>query len=239
MRKTFEQFTPDESDNSDDFEAVDADIEVRYSTGTCDEDEGEIWNVAKGKAVSIKISPNSEYKLADFGFDLSSFAKEQRMMDAEDGFIFYDKSKGIAILANDDVVEEIILFPPISSKAKACKHKEAKEFISHTGWFGSKKLEDRKVPYCPVVSVTKLVLSQETVMATGTRQIEVSTTAQNPLNDVISYIYTVSGGKIVGKGAKVTWDLTGVPAGSYLITAGVDDGAGILGQTRSASVTVK
>ncbi|MEP7037251.1 MAG: hypothetical protein ABI891_02815, partial [Acidobacteriota bacterium] len=37
----------------------------------------------------------------------------------------------------------------------------------------------------------------------------VTTTAVDPENDVLTYNYTVSGGRIVGQGANVSWDLTG------------------------------
>ena len=66
----------------------------------------------------------------------------------------------------------------------------------------------------------------------------VSTTAVDPENDVLTYSYTVSAGRIVGQGANVTWDLSGVRAGTYTITAGVDDGCGICGQTQTQTITV-
>jgi len=68
--------------------------------------------------------------------------------------------------------------------------------------------------------------------------INVSTTAVDPENDVLTYQYTVSGGRIVGTGPTVSWDLSGVAPGSYTITAGVDDGCGICGKTMTQTVTV-
>ncbi len=67
----------------------------------------------------------------------------------------------------------------------------------------------------------------------------VSTTAVDPENDVLTYNYTVSGGRIVGSGANVSWDLTGVNPGTYTITAGVDDGCGVCGETKTQTVTVE
>jgi hypothetical protein len=46
-------------------------------------------------------------------------------------------------------------------------------------------------------------------------------------------------GKIIGEGSKVIWNLNGVQPGSYTITAGVDDGCGICGQTVTKEVTIK
>ena len=68
--------------------------------------------------------------------------------------------------------------------------------------------------------------------------INVATTAVDPENDVLTYNYTVSGGRIVGSGANVQWDLSGAQPGTYTITAGVDDGCGICGKTETKTLTV-
>jgi hypothetical protein len=67
--------------------------------------------------------------------------------------------------------------------------------------------------------------------------VNVSTTAKDPENDVLTYEYVVTGGKIVGIGANVKWDLTGVAPGTYTITAGADDGCGVCGATKTQTVT--
>lgn len=68
--------------------------------------------------------------------------------------------------------------------------------------------------------------------------VSVSTTAVDPENDVLVYHYTVSGGRIVGQGANVQWDLSGLQPGSYTITAAVDDSCGLCGQTKTETVRV-
>jgi hypothetical protein len=68
--------------------------------------------------------------------------------------------------------------------------------------------------------------------------INVSTTAVDPENDVLTYNYTVSGGRIIGQGANVQWDLSGVGKGTYTVTAGVDDGCGLCGKTMTQNVAV-
>ena len=68
--------------------------------------------------------------------------------------------------------------------------------------------------------------------------ISVSTHATDPENDVLTYNYTVSGGRVVGTGANVSWDLGGVQPGTYTITAAVDDGCGVCGSTKTQTVTV-
>ena len=91
------------------------------------------------------------------------------------------------------------------------------------------------------------------------RLVKVWTLAADPEGDVLVYNYTVTGGKILnaepnsdGKlqtfavsGStleksrfEVIWDLSDVPPGEYSITAGVDDGCGLCGQTKTQTVVV-
>lgn len=67
----------------------------------------------------------------------------------------------------------------------------------------------------------------------------VSTTAVDPEGDVLTYNYTVSGGRIVGQGANVNWDVAGLQPGTYTITAGVNDGCGVCGQTQTKTITIR
>ncbi|MEO7672828.1 MAG: hypothetical protein ABIU09_01970 [Pyrinomonadaceae bacterium] len=229
------------SESSDEFSFADTSLEVFYSTGTCDEDENEIWDVPKDRVTRIEIRPDAELKLEVIGLDLSKFSKEQIYADVPDRFIYHNKEIGMAIKVEEDEVDHFILFPVVNKKAKTCQYKAAKEFVSSKSWFGSKKLEDRQGPYDGNFSanVTDLSLSHEEISALSPKQITVSVDASDPENDVLTYIYIVSTGNIAGTGAKVVWELTGVGAGTYTITAGVDDGCGICGQTKTKTVVIK
>jgi hypothetical protein len=100
-------------------------------------------------------------------------------------------------------------------------------------------------------NVTGLTLSDSTInlpcpagyqstsgQCNDSTSISVTTAAVDPENDVLTYNYNVSGGRIVGTGANVSWDLSGLQPGSYTITAGVDDGCGICGKTMTQTVTI-
>jgi hypothetical protein len=101
-------------------------------------------------------------------------------------------------------------------------------------------------------NVTAVTLSDETVTlpcAAGfvpregttcndSTSVNVSTSASDAENDVLTYNYTVSGGRVVGSGANVSWDLSGAKAGTYTITAGVDDGCGLCGKTETKTITI-
>lgn len=109
----------------------------------------------------------------------------------------------------------------------------------------------RGAVYCPPpASVKSLTLSRTEVFSScsadgkscsdNERQtIEIFTEGVDPENDVLLYHYMVSGGKIIGQGAKVVWDLSGVKPGTYTITAGVDDGCGVCGTTETKQVTMR
>lgn len=71
------------------------------------------------------------------------------------------------------------------------------------------------------------------------RTISVATRASDPENDVLTYQYTVSGGRIIGTGANVQWDLSTATVGTYTITTGVDDGCGVCGRTNTQTITVQ
>ncbi|HMS40748.1 MAG TPA: hypothetical protein PKE69_11010 [Pyrinomonadaceae bacterium] len=71
------------------------------------------------------------------------------------------------------------------------------------------------------------------------KTINISTKATDKENDPLTYTYTVSGGRIVGNGANVSWDMTGVQPGNYTVTVGANDGCGICGQTKTETITVE
>lgn len=75
--------------------------------------------------------------------------------------------------------------------------------------------------------------------ADGSKMISVSTRASDPENDVLTYNYTVSGGRVVGTGANVQWDLSSAQAGTYTIVTGVDDGCGVCGRTDTKTITIR
>ena len=97
-------------------------------------------------------------------------------------------------------------------------------------------------------NVTNVLLNQTEVFATCSinssscsdknQLIEISTEAADPEGDVLTYSYALAGGKIIGQGSKVVWDLSGVSPGTYTITVGVDDGCGVCGKTVTKEIKV-
>jgi hypothetical protein len=65
--------------------------------------------------------------------------------------------------------------------------------------------------------------------------VSLTTTASDPDGDTLLYSYTVTGGRVTGEGASVSWDLSGVGPGTYTASVDVDDGCGCI---TSATTTV-
>lgn len=68
--------------------------------------------------------------------------------------------------------------------------------------------------------------------------VRVQTTAADPEGDVLTYNYKVTGGRLIGNGVNVVWNLSAVIPGTYTITAAVDDGCGLCGKQVTRTVTV-
>lgn len=219
------------------------DIEVTYASGACsddadEEEESEIWKVEEWRVVKIEISLDESIEPKDLGFDLSQFTKEQKFANDPDSFVYHDKARGMAFETSEGDIETIFLFPPYKRSKFLCSNNKA--FYSRKSWF-SEALEDRESYRGghPTANVTGLSLDKIVIEATANKVVRIETVANDPENDPLVYKYAVSAGRIQGSGAKVIWDLTGVAAGTYTITAGVDDGCGICGQTMTKTVTVK
>jgi hypothetical protein len=70
----------------------------------------------------------------------------------------------------------------------------------------------------------------------GTQSVEVTITAKN-VHDGLTYYYTVTGGKIVGEGPKVQWDLSDTRPGRYTITAGIGKDDVVLGKIATENIS--
>jgi hypothetical protein len=79
--------------------------------------------------------------------------------------------------------------------------------------------------------------TSDTCTPSNSQQVQLATGATDPDGDTLLYSYTVTGGRITGEGANVTWDLTGASPGTYTATVEVDDGCGCIA-FQSTSVTV-
>ncbi len=71
-----------------------------------------------------------------------------------------------------------------------------------------------------------------------TDKIDIAVEAHDAENDVISYMYEITGGKIIGSGAKVVWDLSDVKTGDYTITVWANDGCGKCSNTMTQKVKI-
>ncbi len=257
VKKIFAGYEHDDSEEENYvqfFYTDNAQIQVTFSAGDCtDEDSEEIWNVAEWTVTKIKITPEETLKLEDFKFDFSRFEKEITDEEDTESFNYHDESSGIFFRINDSEIEKIIFYPPQSNIAYICTNEYTSEVIS-----GEKRIIDlilENDSSCNFIdlpaNVIELNLSAEEILIgcsdisknktckVGKSKVSVSTSAVDPEGAPLVYVYEISAGEIIGRGFNVVWDLTGVPPGTYFITAGVDDGAGVVGQTITKTVVVR
>ena len=223
------------------------DVKVTYSSGTCSEEESDEydyedqWKVGKWVVTRVEMTIDVPIRPENIGIGLKGFTRNPRYTDSPDSLVIFDKSRGLAIKTDDGIVENIIFFPARTKANQLCDSKSAvRDFYSREKWFPNSRPYDYA---CVLINqpanVTELLLSSTEVEATTSKLIYVTTIATDPENDVLTYTYTISAGKITGVGAKVVWDLSGVSPGTYSISVGVNDGVGILGTTQTKTVVVK
>ncbi len=79
--------------------------------------------------------------------------------------------------------------------------------------------------------------SSNSCPANPSTSVGLTVNATDPDGDTLLYTYTVSGGRVTGEGANVSWDLSGVGPGKYTATVEVDDGCGCI-SFQSTDVTI-
>jgi hypothetical protein len=91
----------------------------------------------------------------------------------------------------------------------------------------------------PPDNVTATCSTDKATVMEGTSDYVTANVAATDANGrPLNYTWTASGGKIIGTGPYVRWDPTGVGAGSYGLTAQVDNGAG-KSASCSSTITVR
>lgn len=262
VKKIFDD--DDEESDGDDYSTENFHIRIAYSDGDCgEEDSDERWNVPEGKVTEINVIIKESDVLKKLKIDLSKLERIERYeKDADDeeeeedpdDFVYYEKEKGISYGLDDGEIANI-KFTPLEKNAPAlCSNEELREFGSTKEWFLNriKSRPSNTVGGCGFANVDEVLLSRNEITAScpvGAKEsaactddaeiiVEAKGTSSDP-TDFLIYNYTVSGGKIIGTGDKVTWSLSGVKPGRYTITAGVDAGSGARGTTKTETVEVK
>ncbi|MEK7724469.1 MAG: hypothetical protein AAB336_08995 [Acidobacteriota bacterium] len=249
VRKIFKDFALEKSDDLkhyEQFSTANTKIEVLYSDGKCGDDFMD-FDVSDWKVISIRlIVTNGRITTSEIGIDLSKF-KRGRMYD------FYNYNEDLGLVLSYPLVrlEQIYFVPPKQSFSLLCPNSRANENTSILVYLQQLKGQKQFRLIREIANVEEIILDkyeiqkdcnsmeETTLCPKESAIIKVSAKESNPYNDELTFSYTVSGGKVVGKGAEVLWDLSGVKAGSYTITAAVDDGCGFCGKTLTKTVTVK
>lgn len=227
-----------------------ANISIFYSSGNC-VDGTEKWNVSGGIVTEIRIHLKRVVKLKSLKLNLSGFKRERLYAQYSDSYVYHNKSLGIAVSVIDNKIENIILMPPGENYSKLCEDQLTNKFYTGEKWFVDSELKHRIREYNGFADVVSLDLSEYEAIARcdtndflpgcldSDMKISVAVNAVDPENDVLTYEYTVSGGKIIGQGKQVVWDLSDVKPGAYKIEVGANDGCGICGSTMTKTIVVR
>ena len=252
------------SDSTDffytDFSMANAKVRVFYASGNCAE-ENEDWNVPSYVVTQINVEPKGYPKIQkagpeffkEIGKDFSKLRKERLWGKTKGRYDYQDKFSGISIHTLDNVIKSISFFPSKKNYLKLCNRKEVLKYYSHDSMNRDPRLKNGFFHYNQPANVTALDLDRTEIIADcdssnaeqnkpnagAVNKISVVTNAVDPENDPLTYNYSVSAGKIIGEGYRVIWDLSGVKAGTYKITAAVADDCGICGNQITKSVIVK
>lgn len=226
-----------------------AEIEVFYSEGKCEQSED--WNVAEWFVTEISITQKKKLQLKDLSLNFSKFQRENKYINYKLPKLYYNKNSGIIIDSKRNEVEKIVILPSQKDMTKMCDKKLARKLISTSKWLITPMKE--RVYGGEIIDPTSDVLSLE-LSSTEINQdsllkdvndknnysVVVKAKSSDPeSDDFLTFNYKISGGKIIGTGGKVLWDLSDVKPGTYTITAAVDDGCGFCGKTMTKTVTVK
>lgn len=241
-----------DSENYESFYTNNAGINVHYSKGKCSDGSAD-WNVPEWTVEDIEITPKDSIKIKDIGFDNVKFRKERAYKNVADAYVYHNKGLGIAFDIRENEIQRIYLFPTKQEFSLLCNNEKVRKYYSSKTWFVDSKLKDRIIDYNFFADVVNLILGASEISETcplpnltktescpaSVNAITILTVAKDPENDVLTYDYKVSGGKIIGQGANVIWDLSGVKPGTYTITAAVNDSCGLCGKSITKTVVVK
>ncbi len=256
-RRILADYTLEVANNShrnDKFSTENAHIEIWYSRGDCSVGHEE-WNVPKLTVTEIVVSPINSVEFKDLGFDYSKFQREKKFKNLPNEYIYHNKNLGIAVDVKENEVYEITYFPPKENYSLLCNKDAVRKRYLGESIFAD-KLKDRIVIIDTrnyVSYVANLTLNRTEIISDcfsvddtknkncshNVKQIAIFTKAIAPGNDVLLYNYQITGGKVIGQGANVVWDLSDVKPGTYSITAAVDDGCGLCGKSITKTVIVK
>ena len=217
-------------------------VRIEYSGDGCKEEpdspfiDASDWDVEKGRVAKIELTPWDDIELKDLPIDTKRFRSERLYRSHKNVRILYDKDEGIAIEVHGGAVRDIYLYPSRKYASRLCKNESTRKFFLSNKWRRYPEEKHAIVDFNSFAHVTDLSL---TAIENEERKFRVRVSAKDAENDVLTYVYGVSGGTILGSGADVVWDLSSAAPGTYTITAGVDDGCGICGKTQTKSVTIK
>ena len=182
-------------------------------------------DVPEGTVLSIRVTPSSPPSVRDLRRKLTGLQRFVSQDEFFEGYeIYFDDRNGVVAQVSEGRAEWILYIAPARYRNRC------------SGLYRSDPLDYLDVPHQehPVPVCTEIKADRVKV-AVG-EQIGLTAIASDPDADILQYRWTATGGHMVGTGASVMWDTTGLEPGAYTITAQVEDGSG---HVVDFSVTIK
>lgn len=213
-------------------------ISVKYASGKCTQEEYQWndWNVPEWVVVRILIRPKEAFSINEVSVNLHGFRKEHTDWQRKQFYIYFNKDMGVAISFREREVDTIHFFPPKEDHPRLCNAKSVRSYYASKKWI---RLPDQKKAILDYNSPANVIDLLVTKREADPREYSVETRAEDSDYDILTYIYKVSGGRIIGSGENVIWDLASVEPGTYSITAAADDGCGPCGRFVTRSLVIK
>lgn len=238
--------TLDQSDHST-YYRFSENVYVSYSSGNCKDatvDDSDwihgflgpdVWNVSAGKIVRVTFELKTPVDLKDLGINLAKYKRERLYRIYRDYFVYFSKSEGIAIKAWGDQVDSITFSPPSEHFRYLCDSPIVRKHYSNDKW---RVISEKSKDYCVVFNKPASVRNVSVLRSEEENVFNIVVTADDPENDVLTFTYLVSGGRITSKGANATWDLSAERPGTYEIKVAADDGSGPRGLWAFEKITI-
>ncbi len=242
-----ETFTTLNDPDQSTFYRLSENVYVSYSSGTCNDAtvdvsdwiDGflgpDVWNVPAGRIVRVTFELKTPVDLRDLGINLAKYKRVRLYRIYRDYFVYFSKSEGVAIKAWGNQVESITFSPPSEHFHNLCDSPIVRKHYSNDKW---RVISEKNKDYCVLFNKPANVRNVSVLSIGEENKFKIVVTADDPENDVLTFTYLVSVGRVTRKGANATWDLSAEGPGTYEIKVAADDGSGPRGLWASEKITI-
>lgn len=193
------------------YETDSAKVTVEFARVPVD-DETCIDRLPEGTVLSVRWRPNRPVPESSLENELGELTRSRGKEEFDAFEILHDESRGIVAQVIDGEVEWILYLSP-EARGGRC-----------STFYSSDPLEYLIEPIVGhVYAVCSFAKLDQAEVRSGD-SVGITMGVHNPGADPVTFEYVVTGGRIVGSGAQVCWDTSGLAPGKYTVLVFVSDG---------------